>query len=206
MANLLYDSKDIPIHPGDLLRSPHFIGRRGKKHYLYHTVVNVGYRFDMVPTSHLELTLEGRGGRCPLNHARASVSTIIHGHGPGDILSFEDRPKKVDAHPLPRAAGPEGHFVSYVPTHLEYRDRQYDGWPTGITVPGKEWATTHSRLMMGSHEKGTVDLEAVRYRLFSKSDPDRPEDFKSKPLYDFQYAVADRSLRAAGGRQVWVLE
>lgn len=36
-----YDSRGYPIHPGDLLRTPHFIGPRRKQYYLYHVV---GYR------------------------------------------------------------------------------------------------------------------------------------------------------------------
>lgn len=35
----VYDRKGVPIHPGDLIRSFHFIGARRKRYYLYHVAV-----------------------------------------------------------------------------------------------------------------------------------------------------------------------
>lgn len=94
-----YDSKGVPIYPGDLVRSYHFTGARWrKKYYLYHVAVwdAAKERMGMVPTSHLEPTLQGFGGDCTLEtYMRHSVeSRVIHGRGPGDCLDYTDRPKK----------------------------------------------------------------------------------------------------------------
>jgi len=90
----LLDSTGREICPGDLLRSPHFIGARRKQYYLYHTAVMRDGRMRMVPTCHLEPTKAGGGGDCLLSASIAKTTTIIQGYGPGDILSFEDRPKR----------------------------------------------------------------------------------------------------------------
>lgn len=90
-----FDKNGIPIHKGDLLRTPHYIGRRRKQHYLYHVVVEEPNGIYLVPTSHLEPSFVSGGGKCPLSvYSDTWASEIIHGHGPGPYLSFEDRPRK----------------------------------------------------------------------------------------------------------------
>ena len=88
----VYDRNGVPIHPGDLLRTPHFRDRRRRQHYLYHTAV---YHDDgtcramrMVPT------LVGRGGNCLLSQQIADALEVIAGHGPGECLCYTDRPKR----------------------------------------------------------------------------------------------------------------
>ena len=94
----LYDRRGTPIHPGDLLRTPHFRDRRRRQHYLYHTVVVVDggacRAMRMVPTSELEPTLRDRGGVCLLSQEIADTLEVIAGHGPGDCLCYTDRPRR----------------------------------------------------------------------------------------------------------------
>lgn len=90
----LHDRKGVPIYPGDLLRSFHYVGRRRKVYYLYHTAVMRDGAMCMVPTSHLEPTKAGGGGACLMSDGLAANAEVITGHGPGDCLSYEDRPKK----------------------------------------------------------------------------------------------------------------
>jgi hypothetical protein len=87
------DSKGCPIYPGDLIRSFHFTGRRGKKYFLYHVVVSKEGRLWLIPTSHLEPTKIPGGGDCLLSQEflSATQAEIISGYGPGDCLYFEDR-------------------------------------------------------------------------------------------------------------------
>lgn len=89
----LHDKNGVPIHSGDLLRSQHFIGARRKQHWLYHVAVFESGRMRMVPPCHLDFTKRTQGGDCDLGADMASKCEVIHGHGPGDILSFEDRPR-----------------------------------------------------------------------------------------------------------------
>jgi hypothetical protein len=91
--------------------------------------------------------------------------------------------------------------MSYVPSHLAYSDRQFDGWPKGITEEGKAFAREVVLRLFGEHDN-RLDLETVRRELFH--DP-LHDDFRGKALFDYQYAVADRALRAANARQLWFL-
>lgn len=50
---------------------------------------------EAVPASELEPKLVGHGGRCWLFQNLADGMEIISGHGPGDILDYADRPKRV---------------------------------------------------------------------------------------------------------------
>lgn len=72
------DSKGVPILPGDLLRSDHFIGERRKKHYLYHVAVNRDGSMYAVPCCHLEPTLSRSGGECLIRYL-GDTKTVIHG-------------------------------------------------------------------------------------------------------------------------------
>ena len=91
----VHDKNGIPIYPGDLIRSFHFIGPRRKRYYLYHVAVwnkDKG-TMEMVPASELEPSLVGRGGRCWLMQDYMADAEVIDGHGPGDFLDYSDRPK-----------------------------------------------------------------------------------------------------------------
>ena len=88
------DARGIPIYPGDLLRTPHYVGARRKQHYLYHVIVRDGEYLYMVPTAHLEPTLVNGGGKCLLKYGMDKERTrIISGYGPNPFLTFEDRPR-----------------------------------------------------------------------------------------------------------------
>ena len=99
------DHRGVPIYPGDLLRTFHFRDRRRKKHYLYHVAVLCDDGMWLIPTSHLEPTLVAGGGTYQLSQTGITDYEIevIHGHGPDDYLSFEDRPRReVPYVPAPR--------------------------------------------------------------------------------------------------------
>jgi hypothetical protein len=88
-----HDKKGVPIYPGDLLKSDHFIGARRKRYYLYHVAcLEDGYLF-MVPTARLDQSRKRPGGKCLLSQDIADTAVVIDGTGPGDILDHEDRPK-----------------------------------------------------------------------------------------------------------------
>ncbi len=95
---LMRDRHGREIRPGDLLKTPHFREARYRRmNYLYHTVVVTWDRdkpyFGMVPTSHLEPTEVDGGGSCALMPELAAAAEVIHGHGPGDRVWWQDRPK-----------------------------------------------------------------------------------------------------------------
>jgi hypothetical protein len=92
--------------------------------------------------------------------------------------------------------------MSYVPSHLAYDKRQYDGWPVGISDEGKAFARQVVLDLFGTHG-GRLDLETVRRELFHNVK--HPDFGGENPLFDYQYAVADRALRAANARQVWII-
>ena len=98
MNGIFHDIKGVPLYPGDLIKTPHFIGARRKQYYLYHVVVVRDGLLWVVPTSQLEPTLKDRGGEVCLDRTGGaewvSRSEVISGHGPGDIVSFEDRPRR----------------------------------------------------------------------------------------------------------------
>ncbi len=95
-----YDRRGVPIYPGDLLRTDHFVEPNGKKHYLYHVAVENDGHLEMVPTSHLAGPKWVRGGgRCWLSAVSTErMVVIISGYGPGDYLDFTDRPRLSKAH------------------------------------------------------------------------------------------------------------
>ena len=94
-----HDSKGYPIYPGDLLRTPHFIGPRGRRYYLYHVAcletTKEGHDYlRMVPARYLESTIKRTGGDPLLSDEIAEETTIISGYGPGELLDYLDRPRK----------------------------------------------------------------------------------------------------------------
>lgn len=88
-----FDAKGIPIHPGDLLKSYHFTGARRKRYWLYHVAVCKSIYMEAVPVSHLQPGNEKGGGRHWILKSDSDRFEIISGHGPGECLSFEDRPR-----------------------------------------------------------------------------------------------------------------
>lgn len=91
----VHDKRGVPIYPGDLIRSFHFIGPRKRRYYLYHVAVwnSEESCMEMVPTSELEPSRRNRGGRCWLTQDLMHDAEVISGHGPGNIIDYLDRPK-----------------------------------------------------------------------------------------------------------------
>lgn len=97
------DSRGIPIYPGDLIRSPHFVDRRGRRRWLYHVAVRRNGRLWMIPARQLD---EGRdwpgSGEVVMKPRHLAGSQVISGHGPDDVLSYRDRPRRpAEAVPMP---------------------------------------------------------------------------------------------------------
>lgn len=92
----VYDLNRRPIYPGDVIRSFHFRGARGKRYWLYHVAVwNADEKtMELVPASELEPQRRGRGGRVWLTPEHGAEVEIISGHGPGQVLDYEDRPRR----------------------------------------------------------------------------------------------------------------
>lgn len=99
-----HDSRGIPIYPGDLLRTPHFRGRRRKQYYLYHvaTFDQDAGAMRMVPTCHLDPALrdspDHRGGNPLLCDDLAAEATVIEGCST-DGLMYDERPRKTKDEP-----------------------------------------------------------------------------------------------------------
>jgi hypothetical protein len=80
------------IRSGDLLRRPHFVGRRRKQHYQYFVVF--GFRGTM-RAAHPHLIPQGSLLEASVPLALVKDATIIAGYAcRGDEVSFEDRPRE----------------------------------------------------------------------------------------------------------------
>jgi hypothetical protein len=103
----IHDRNGVPIYPGDLIRSDHFRDRRRRMHYLYHVACwNEQHEtIEMVPTCYLNPTTKPTGGRCWISEGLMRIAEVIHGHGPGCYLSFEERPKRKPTKKEPTDAG-----------------------------------------------------------------------------------------------------
>jgi len=99
-----FDSQGIPIYPGDLLRTFHFIGSRRRKNYLYHVAVmdREAGALRMVPVFHLDAALrdhaDNRGGNPLLSDGLGAEATVIDGQsfrdGDGFLRLWYERPRK----------------------------------------------------------------------------------------------------------------
>lgn len=96
-----FDSKGVPIYPGDLLRSFHFRGARRNRYWLYHIAMwNEKHEtMEMVPVREAA-GLGATGGRCWITRERmdGEQTTIIDGKcvriNGKECLDVEDRPKR----------------------------------------------------------------------------------------------------------------
>lgn len=89
--------------------------------------------------------------------------------------------------------------LTYVPNYLTYGPRQADGWPEGIDEAAKAWAVQQLQDLLDKRDY--VTLSEAEQAIF---EPRLGEVFIDKVLRDYRYAIVDRALRAAGGRQVWI--
>lgn len=95
------DVKGVPVYPGDLIRTYHFRGCRGRHHYLYHVVTqDADGVLHLTPASWLAMTERQQrleGGRCYLaavtdaSGVMKDGGEVLSGHGPGDCLCHHDR-------------------------------------------------------------------------------------------------------------------
>ena len=102
MAEPVYDVNGREIFQGDLLRSPHFRGARGKRYWLYHVAVwsEEHQCLEAVPPVYLDPGHAKRritGGGCYWLH-QDNVDTagceIINGYGPpGQHWPWDERKK-----------------------------------------------------------------------------------------------------------------
>ena len=102
-----HDNTGLPIYAGDLLRSPHFRGRRRRQYYLYHVAVfdTTAGGLRLVPYIHLDPALrdspDHHGGNPLLSDALAMSVTIIDGvtlrDDSGGLTLFHERPRKRQA-------------------------------------------------------------------------------------------------------------
>lgn len=88
-----HDKKGVPVCAGDLLKTYHFTGARGKRYYLYHVAVHEDGHWMMVPVQWLDPSYERNGGKCRIYQEYLDDGEVIGGHGPDYILSYEDRPR-----------------------------------------------------------------------------------------------------------------
>lgn len=91
-----YDSRGVPIYPGDLLRTPHFRGPRRKMYYLYHvaTYDTTAGGMRMLPVQWLEPSYKRDGGNPLLSDKLASNATVLDGLTIGDAMLIDERPRK----------------------------------------------------------------------------------------------------------------
>jgi len=94
----VYDKNGVPIYPGDLLRTFHFTGPRRRKWYLYHTAIfNQQHQcMEGVPTSEIEPSLVGRGGRFWLHQEimDGEQCEVIEGPSIGEHILYTERPRR----------------------------------------------------------------------------------------------------------------
>lgn len=95
------DRNGIPIYQGDLLRTPHFRGRRRKMYYLYHVAVwdEEAQGMRMVPTVRLDPQLRcdpnHRGGDPLLADDLAAQAEVIDGPAvDGEVRMYDERPRR----------------------------------------------------------------------------------------------------------------
>lgn len=96
MTSALYDIKGYPIQAGDLIRTYHFTGRRGKIHYLYHVVSQQEHGLKMLPAMWADPNYVHDGGACYFDQAflDAYSALILMGIGPSSGLGFMDRKRR----------------------------------------------------------------------------------------------------------------
>lgn len=97
----MHDKRGVPIYPGDLLKTYHFTGARKKRYYLYHIAF---YRdghmrcqsaqyFGTGSKDHsADILLQSLWVSDEANRTLEQTE-VIDGYGPGDYLSFEERPR-----------------------------------------------------------------------------------------------------------------
>ena len=93
-----WDSRGVPIYPGDLLKSFHFFGRGKKRYWLYHIVVDVEGSLRMISTHDEWLRRDDVRAKeklpgCLLLREYTCKTRVIDGYGPQGCLSYEDRPR-----------------------------------------------------------------------------------------------------------------
>ena len=80
----LHDIKGWVIRPGDLVRTYHFTGSRGKIHYLYHVATKAEYGIKLLPAEWADPNRKHDGGaHYPTQSELNGLSAIIlnnYGH------------------------------------------------------------------------------------------------------------------------------
>ena len=88
-------------------------------------------------------------------------------------------------------------IMLYVPNHLTCVEREFDGWPKGVSTEHKDWLVTFCKETL---QICPMKLSLI-YAIF-KYREDRP---RFGALLDYTYACLDRACREVAV-QKWVLK
>jgi len=90
------DKNGIPIHRGDLPKTPHFTGPRRKRYYLYHVAVRDedASAMRMMPVQYLDPGVKREGGMPLLSDDLAANAEVIDGMIVGDAVLYDERKKR----------------------------------------------------------------------------------------------------------------
>jgi hypothetical protein len=96
--------------------------------------------------------------------------------------------------------------MSYVPSYLVNIERQYDGWPKGISDGEKaELIELVTRALSQSPKTLLLVYDFGRRETIEKEFKRRCPVYYDSALCDFSYACLHRALLAAQAEQVWRL-
>lgn len=94
--NKIYDMNNVPIYPGDVLRSFYMYGPRRKKLYFYYVAILEKGRWYAYPANYWSIPYTG--ARFLLDQARLDTMEILEGsvvHEDGkEYFFFTQRPKR----------------------------------------------------------------------------------------------------------------
>jgi hypothetical protein len=108
----VYDRRGYPIYPGDIVKTYHFTGARGKKYYLYHMVAEtkgqmwlMGMEYQDGRPIFVERCRVEAAGWFDEETGRLEQTEIVQGYGPGDLIDYEARPRRRPTHVSDRESG-----------------------------------------------------------------------------------------------------
>jgi len=95
--------------------------------------------------------------------------------------------------------------MSFVPTHLQWLDRQPDfGWPDWMDKDAREWLTARVRALLTEHGPQKL-MTLYRWATDTCQETDVPECLREARLWDALLGVMHRALCNADAEQLWHL-